>query len=488
MILKPSSATVTQTLGTVFDSSGIEAFLVGGAVRDALLERAPVDIDISVDGDALAAGQAVAARLGGRVVFLDEAKGLARVVPSKDREAGFSIIEISSMPEGGITADLERRDFTIDAIAMPLGLPERPVIDLFGGRADLDAGLIRALSPSVFQADPARLIRAPRLAAQLGFAIAEETAGQIRRDAHLVAATAQERVRDELMKLMVEPGASVWLRLLDDLEILCRVIPELAEAKGVTQPKEHYWDVFLHQIETAGQVEQITGRDPSPSNPVAEAAPRFDGIDGYFSEPISDGHSRLALLKFAALLHDVAKPATKTIESSGRIRFLGHHKKGAAAAEKVMRRLRFSNRATELVRLMVENHLRPGQMASPRGPATDRAIFRYFRDLDGAAIDTLYLNLADYLAARGPLLDIDDWSGHCRFVGHILREGLEGKAPESLPKLISGHDIMEAFSLNPGQQIGALLAHVTEAQAEGAVSTRDEALALVRANLDHGTS
>ena len=461
-------------------------FLVGGVVRDALLARSTGDVDLAVGGDASALGRDLAGHLGGQLVSLDEARNLVRIVVRGRSDRAASIVDIGSMPEGGITSDLARRDFTIDAIATPLCGSDLAIIDPFGGRSDLDARLIRAVAPSVFQADPARLVRGPRLAAQLGFDFVEETARQIRTDADLVTMVAPERVRDELLKLMAEPGVAASLRLLDDLGLLCRIIPELADSRGVTQPKEHYWDVFRHQIETAGKIELIVGRGASSADAVLEAVPGFGGEDGHFGEVVSDGHTRLTLLKLAGLLHDVAKPATKTVEPSGRIRFLGHHKRGAEIAEEAMRRLRFSKRGTELVRLMVENHLRPGQMAKPQELPTGRAIFRYFRDLGDATIDTLYLNLADYLAARGPLLDHEDWSRHCRVVEHVMSEGLHGKAPETLPNLIDGHDIMITFSLSPGPQIGTLLAQVEEAQAEDEISTREEALELVRVNMEPG--
>ena len=468
-----------------FLAKGTKAFLVGGGVRDALLGRLTKDIDLAVDGNAFVVAGDLAASLGGHVVPLDEARNLVRVViPERPGWAGSSI-DVSSMPEGGIEADLAARDFTIDAMGVALSDGEFRVIDPFGGRADLDKRVIRAVTATALRTDPARLVRGPRLAAQLRFRIAEETADRIRTLACLATTVAPERLRDELLKLLAEPNAASSLRLADELGLLCRIVPELKESKGVTQPKEHYWDVFTHQIETVGNVELVVG-DTAPSDPVVGEVPRFDTMARHFAETVSDGHTRLTLLKFAGLLHDVAKPATRTVEASGRIRFLGHHKTGADVAEGIARRLRFSRRGTEIARLMVQNHLRPGQMAGQSELPSGKAIFRYFRDVGDAAIDTLYLNLADYLAARGPLLEHDDWSEHCRIVGHVLHEGLEGKAPETLPKLISGHDIIGVFALEPGRQIGVLLARVNEAHAEGEITNKEEALKLVAANLCAG--
>jgi poly(A) polymerase len=482
-----------ETLGQFFASHGVEAYLVGGTVRDALLGRSTsdIDIDIAMRADSNMIGRDLASALRGRLVPLDESRDMVRVVVRSDD--GVCFVDLSSMPNG-IREDLGRRDFTLDAMALSMadaaaGRPwHNNVIDPYGGLSDLRAGVIRAVSPSAFKQDPARLMRAPRLAARLGFEISVDTARQIRQDARLVATVAPERVRDELLKLLAEPDATASLRRLDELGLLCVVIPELAQAKGVTQPKEHYWDVFDHVVETPGRIEQVVQGRAKAGSLSLGSTPRFDSMAEYFAEEVGDGHSRLTLLKLAGLMHDIAKPATKTVESSGRIRFLGHHIDGADMAARIMKRLRFSGRAVELVRLVVRHHLRPSQMAQGGELPTGRAIYRYYRDTGRAAIDTLYLNLADYLAARGPGLRQHEWSEHCRVIDHILREGAERNGPEPPTPLINGHDIMAALCLSPGPKIGALLDLVREAQAGGEIDTREEAMELVEGNLHLGGS
>ena len=481
-------ASLIERAGELFAAKGVEAYLVGGAVRDWLLGRAFRDVDVAVAAHAESIGRDLASALGGHFVPLDEAREIVRVVVTGDEGAWF--LDLSSF-RGGIEEDLRRRDFTLDAMAVPLaeaaaGPPLKGVIDPHGGLADLRAGVIRAVAPSVFASDPARLMRAPRLAAQLGFKIAEDTVRRIQRDAYLVARVAPERIRDELLKLLAAPGATASLRCMDSLGLLLQVIPELAEAKGVTQPKEHHWDVFNHLVETASQVEMVAQAQGDDNGSVVGMVPRFESMNEHFAAQISDGHSRLTLLKLAGLLHDIAKPATRTVETTGRIRFLGHHVEGAEMAERILRRLRVGGRGVELVRLMVQHHLRPSQMAQKNELPTGKAIYRYFRDTGDAAIDTLYLNMADYLAARGPQLTEQEWREHCATIGHILREGLEQKAPLSLPTLLDGHDIMQTFSLSPGPKVGQLLGLVEEAWAGGEITTKEEALELVKANLEPG--
>ena len=481
---------LVKTLGEFFASQGVSAYLVGGVVRDALLGRQTWDVDLAVDGETGDLGAGLARLLGGRSILLDEARGIVRVVVS--REGWAETIDLTSAPDG-IAADLSRRDFTLDAMAVPLSKPwvemERiEVVDPYGGAEAARSGVIRAISASAFEDDPARLLRGPRLAAQLRFALAEETAELIRSQAHLVTQVAPERVREEMLKLLAEPSASLSLRLLDDLGLLCLVIPELEEARGVAQPPEHHWDVLEHCIETAGQVETLFGSQEASGADglVHEFLPPFEDAEAYFSEEVSDGHSRMTLLKLAGLLHDVAKPATKTVESSGRMRFLGHHHQGSEMAVETLSRLRLSRRGVELVGRMVEHHLRPRQMAQKGELPSQRAVYRYYRDLGDAAVDTLYLNMADYLAARGPLLGREEWAEHCRIVGHILRGGSAQTPPEGPHRLIDGRDIMQAFSMEPGPRIGTLLEVVREAQASGEITSKEEALELVKSKLSAG--
>jgi poly(A) polymerase len=187
-------------------------------------------------------------------------------------------------------------------------------------------------------------------------------------------------------------------------------------------------------------------------------------------------------LKLAALLHDIAKPATKTIEQSGKMRFLGHAKEGAGMAIPIMERFKFSNREIKMVQLMIEHHLRPGYLLSEDMPSR-RAIYKYFRDTAEVGIDTLFLGLADHLAARGPTLNLDEWRKHAGTTSYILSKWFEEQSTVLPPKLIDGHILMERFGLASGPRIGELLEMVREAQASGEINTAEEALDFVAKRL-----
>jgi poly(A) polymerase len=185
----------------------------------------------------------------------------------------------------------------------------------------------------------------------------------------------------------------------------------------------------------------------------------------------------------AALLHDIAKPATKTIEPSGKMRFLGHAKDGAKMAIPIMERLRFSSRETKMVQLMIEHHLRPGYLLTGEMP-TRRAIYKYFRDTADVGIDTLFLGLADHLAARGPTLDPDQWRKHTETTAQMLSKWFEEQETIMPPRLLDGHTLIDRFGLTPGPRIGELLEMVREAQAADEIKTTEEALDFVRKHLE----
>jgi len=474
-----------ERVSNFLSSRGVKFYLVGGWVRDVLLGRPSYDIDLAIKDTAEVLASEFAREFGGKFVLLDEVNQVARVVfPKQGVYLDFATFHDS------IEEDLARRDFTVNAIALRYedflaarrsgqGAEFR-LIDPFEGQQDLQRRLIRAVRPTIFREDPGRLLRAIRLAAELDFEVEENTRRLIQQDRELIRLTAAERIHEELMKLLETPNSARWLYELDHLGLLLLLFPELQEGKGVEQPPEHAFDVFEHQLQTVTAVERLL-RSLKQADGLLEDFPLASRFKDYFEERIS-GHPRLVLLKLAALLHDVAKPRTKTLEN-GRIRFLGHAKEGARLASAMLERLRFSSRERKLVCQLITHHLRPGQLANLDEPPTHRAIYRYFRDLGEVAIDTLFLSLADHLATRGPQLDPKGWRKHLSGTQYLVARRLEEESRVLPPKLISGYDLMAQFGLQPGPQIGKLLELVREAQAEGKVKTKEEALELVRKEL-----
>jgi len=490
---------------------GRHGYIVGGFIRDWLLVRKTNDIDIAVSGPAIITAHEVAKEIGGNFVLLDEVNDIARVIVIEDEQQSQEFqgaewhFDFSSF-SGDIEADLGRRDFTINAMAIELSQfvtastenkdpqklatflaekqPQLKLIDPFYGEEDLRNKIVRGVSEQIFEDDPARLLRAVRLAAELDFTIAPETESLIRHYSQAITEVSGERVREELLHLLTLPQAAYHLRYLDKLGLLLALIPELAESKGVEQPTVHFWDVFDHSLQTVAMIEFLMRESDWEygNEGMLTTAPWSDMIDRHLSQEVSSGSNRKVLLKLAGLFHDIAKPMTKSIDDTGRARFLGHTTQGAAMTANILERLRFSNREIRLVESLIYHHLRPAQMANEELPS-QRAIYRYFRDTDDAGIDILLLALADYLASRGPLASMEEWERHCQVINYILAEH-DKQQTKILPvKLIDGHDLIDIFGLTPGPLIGELLATVNEAHATGELSTREEALAFVRRKL-----
>ncbi|MGB8706442.1 MAG: HD domain-containing protein [Dehalococcoidia bacterium] len=471
-------------VSTILSQRNCPAYIVGGFVRDWLLDRKTADIDIAVEGDALNIAQEVARAIDGKYVLLDETNKVARVVVTNEHQWHLDFTSFLK----DIHDDLARRDFTIDAMAVELQRlisGSSQLIDPFSGKSDLKKKLVRAVSQGIFAEDAARLLRGVRLAAELGLKIAPGTESLIRKDCQLAKLVPGERLREELVRLLALPGSAASIRYLDKLGLLTAIIPELEELKGAKQPKEHHWDVFNHSVETISTAEFLLreskwkyGKDD-----LLTVTPWSEEINGHFDEEVSSGSNRRLLLKLGALMHDIAKPATKTVDETGRTRFLGHAKEGAATAAAILEKLRFSSREIRLVENLVCHHLRPAQMAND-GMPTSRAIYRYFRDTEGAGIDILFLALADYLATHGPKLDIEEWKQHNLLISFILAAHSNQETKVLPVKLIDGHDLMDIFGLRPGRLLGELLTEVREAQAAQELNTREEALELVRKELE----
>ncbi len=449
---------------------GEDAYIVGGAVRDLLLSRQTVeDLDLTVPSGALVLAAVLADRLGGAFVALDEERGAGRIVV-KDGAREHQV-DVTDFRAPTLEADLRARDFTVNAIAVPVVPLVRDgtagLTDPAGGLADLARRRLRLAGPGVLEADPLRALRGVRLVVELGFTLDAETRRAVRRAAPGLRAVAPERVREEIVRLLGLPRASRGLRELDRLGLLETLVPEIGPMKAASQPTPHRFSVWEHSLKTVEAAESLLER-------LASLTPYAEELATHVAEPLGDGLTRRHLLKLAALFHDIAKPQTRQV-IDGRIRFIGHDLEGAALARTIGRRLRLSGRAVEALERLVRHHLRPmhlGQVAE----VTRRARYRFFRDLGGEARDLLLLALADAAAVRGDS-PLAVWRGPAgRLVADLLSGWREDRIQAAAPPLVRGEDVMAAFDLPPGPEVGRLLALAREAQDLGQVSTREEAL------------
>jgi len=497
-------AETLRELATFFAGRGVRAWLVGGAARDIARGSPPSDLDVAADGDGLALARAIADSLGGAFVPLDDERDTGRAV-LLDRDPSL-VVDIARLRAPTVEADLALRDFSVNALALPLtpealatlaaddGAGDRrppPFIDPTGGLADLTAGRLRPCGPTSLSDDPARAVRAARLAATLGLRPAPGLAAAVRAVAPALAGVAAERVRDELLKLLDSAAAARWLAFLAECDVLTRIFPELADSRDFEPPGMFYRDLLEHQLETVAALEWLVdaGRwaavDVEALPAAVRARPtltrRLPFPERYaelLAEPRSAGHRRAGLLKLAGLLHDIGKPATAARQPDGSISFYGHQDVGAEMVAGIARRLRIARADGAYLSLVVREHMRPGQLRTSE-VITGRAVARFFRDLGDAGPDVLLHELADHMATRGPGTRAESWEAHIAWIAEML-DAHWGAPPERFVPLLRGDDLIRELGLAPGPRLGALLREVAEAQAAGEVTTRDEALALAR--------
>lgn len=448
----------------------LQVYLVGGTVRELLLGRQSPDLDLAVSARTLELGRDLAAALSGTFVLLDEAERTARIVWQGE------ILDLAEFRAPSLEADLKGRDFSVNAMALDLeavlGRAPLNLIDPWGGLQDLSRGLLQMVAPENFRDDPLRLLRAYRFAATHGFQVTPETAAAMRRYVPEFSRVAGERVHQELFLLLGSPRAGQVLKEMDRMGLLLQVFPDLADMKGAAQDGYHHLDVFEHSLEAVARLEEVL------------AAP-----DRYFGEMAAEvgreerRPSRAALLKLAALFHDAGKPQVQERRSQpDRYTFYYHEKVGIEIFTAMAGRLRFSQAEIKAVTTLIRLHMRPFLLlpAFRERELSFRALGRLVRAARGDLAGLFALAMADSLAGQGPqkpadaeavLADLADEA--YRF----LKETLEPQ--EALPKLVNGHDLIR-LGLKPGPRFRQLLTAVEEAQWEGMVSTREEALELVR--------
>lgn len=466
-------------------------WLVGGAVRDAMLSRAGHDLDFAVHGDGLAVARRVAEALQATFYPLDAERGTGRVILKETTEQPTIILDFAELRGADIYADLAARDFTLNAMAVPLAATET-LLDPLRGAADLRAKLIRACAPDSITADPVRGIRAVRQAAQFNFKIEKETRAAIKASAAEIANVSAERVRDELVRCVGGPQPAATLRALDWLGLLEIILPELAALKGVTQSLPHTMDVWEHTLTVVARLADVIyilgpnhDMDAASDLTLGLVSVRLGRyrhkITAHLAESISSERPARWILLLAALLHDAAKPQTRTVEESGRIRFFGHEAAGAKLAADIFTRLKFSADEVKRAQTIVAHHMRP-RLLSREGEPSARAIYRFFKDTGVAGVDVILLSLADLMGKSGSYPPPQaEWAEHLAACAKMLEAYFEKRETVVAPKpLITGDDLMRELNLPPGPQIGKLLEAIREAQVEGAVVDAAGALALAR--------
>jgi putative nucleotidyltransferase with HDIG domain len=476
--------------------AGRPAWLVGGAIRDRVLGRATIDLDVVVDGDPAQAARAIARAAGRAACFaLSEEFGAWRV---SARDSSWQV-DVEPLRGGSLDADLALRDFTVNAIAEPIEGGEP--IDPLGGLADLAAGRLRMAAPRAFADDPLRVLRLVRVAVELGLAPEPETLRVAREHAQDLVRCSPERVFVELRRIVAAREALQGLELMSELGASGVVFPELEALRGVEQSRFHHADVHGHTLEVLRRTIELTefaaGQTDAPRGAPPFGPGQDDGCDAadelgaalgehraavadLLAEPLADGLTRAEALRWGALLHDAAKPLTRGVRpGDGRVTFIGHDERGAALAREVLGRLRSSERLRGHVAGLVRHHLRLGFLVHERQPLARRTVFSYLRATEPVEVDVTLLSVADRLATRGDRAH-EAIAAHLGVAEAMLGDALRWRAEGPPAPLLRGDELARELEITAGPRLGALLEQLAEAQFAGELATREQALAYAR--------
>lgn len=460
----------------------IQLYIVGGFLRDIILDREVInlDIDFALKKNAIAFARALAMKTKAGFVVLDKDKGCARIV--KKGKDGIISLDFTDFRGKDLKQDLGKRDFSINALAIDLraflssfkiaGINRYKfftghLVDHYNGLSDLRSKVIRAINSFAFDDDPLRVLRAFSLSCILKFKIEPRTLELAKKKRNRLRSVSFERIRDELFKILSNSKSYEYLVQLDRYGILELIMPEIKAMRRLNQGPYHHLDTWKHTLETIRQLDRVI-----------RSFSRNPDIKQYLEEEISSGRYRRELIRLGGLLHDIGKPKTLRIEE-GKVKFYGHERVGADILDEVARRIKLSNTEITTLKKMILNHLRPGYLAD--NPfLTQRAKFRFFSSAASEAVSVLLISLADQRATRGNLTTPESRQKHERIVRRLIKDYFK-KLKEKKPKrLIDGNDLISHFKLRPSPLIGKILSEVAEAQAIGRIKNKKEALIVAK--------
>lgn len=444
---------VLKRIGRIADENGYEVYVVGGYVRDYLLNRPRTDIDCTVVGDSIAFAKLIADRFNTKAVIYERFR--TALVPIGDFSCEFvgtrkeKYLKNSRKPvvtEGTLEDDLRRRDFTVNAMAASINREKfGKIIDVFDGRADLDRKLLRTpLDPEVtFSDDPLRMMRSARFAAQLGFNIEDKTFRGVRKMADRIEIISQERITDEFLKMLQAPQPGIGLMILFSTGILEKIFPELHRLAGIEIVQEGsreygHKDVFRHTLKVLDNVAAVS-----------------DNL----------------WLRFAALMHDIAKPKTKRFNEGQGWTFHGHEELGARLMKKIFRRMRLPMDKLGYVEKLVRMHQRP--MALVDEEVTDSAVRRLAFQAGDALEDLFVLCKAD-ITTKNPNLS-EKYLNNYRRVAEKVIDVQEKDKLREFQSPVRGEEIMELCGLNPSPAVGLIKTAIEEAILDGIIPNDYEA-------------
>ena len=467
-------------------------FLVGGAVRDALLGKTSHDLDFVVEGDALTSARKLANHINGAFYILDSSRNYARVI-GHDEEGIRTIFDFAPLYQNDIHADLQSRDFTINAIAWEISLKNEDLIDPLHGIKDLEKSILRPCSDHSFIADPVRMIRAARFAVEYKMEVSESVRDQVHASLSKLAEVSEERKRDELFKIFENHNVADALEILHDLNVLELVFPEVQKLVDFQQGNPHQFDGWTHTLQAVRYCEAMlnyidTGEKNEQLLPWMEDIYRL--LDGYSNDfkqtlhvSITVERTLRSLILFAAFYHDVGKPLDIGEKVGNRVRYSHHSELGAEAAESRVKRMALSKSEIQWLECFISTHMLLHDLNTTASEAEQRIfLYHFYRAAQQASPFVVLFSLADLLATYDDTMKNERWQMgliRCeKVLNGWFRQYNSLAAPEPF---LNGQELQTEFKLKPGKRLGTLLDDLREAQASGEVTSKQQACEWVSA-------
>ncbi|MGE5123990.1 MAG: CCA tRNA nucleotidyltransferase [Acidobacteriaceae bacterium] len=467
-------------------------YLVGGAIRDALLDRPGYDLDFVTGGEAMEIARMVANEIGAAYFPLDKQRKIARLVfnPKKDAKKLVNTwrrIDFSKFQGKDLQNDLQSRDFTINAMAVEVHHLQT-LLDPLGGAEDLISRRLRTCSGRSFLDDPVRILRAVRFSVDLELKILPDSKLLLKQAVRHLPEVSAERLRDELFRILAQKHPSTSLHLLDRLGALEHILPEVSLLKGVQQGAPHVLDAWGHTLAVVSRMEDLFEvlaaefDSEKASNLVMGMAALQLGrfrmqLKEHLEVCLNPERPHRAILYLAGLYHDAGKPKARATDEAGKISFIDHEQIGSRMVEKRGQALRLSNLEIDRLKTIVSHHMRPARLSHSAAKPGRKQIYRFFRDTGAAGIDICLISLADLLATYGAALPQDRWVKQLEVVRELFQVWWEDQEAGIFPSpLINGDELMKELNIAAGPEVGYLLEAIREAQVAGEIHTREEAI------------
>ncbi len=483
--------TILKKIVDIAQREKVQLYMVGGCLRSLIPgkrygnenKEKILDIDLIVEGGGVGSfAEKASGELEGTFVNLDKEEGVFRIVVKVKKVEALSeetlCIDLTGLRGKSIVEDLAERDFTLNSFALDLRdylhstRWREKIIDPFKGLTDLQEGIIRTVSTDVFSKDPLRLLRAVRLCAQLNFTLEEGTRKGIISHRSLIKNSSGERIRDELWRILETDNSYQGIILMEEeLGLLTELFPEVKEMRDTQQNYYHGEDVWNHCMRTYQDLEDYINKPPFTSEITSKLKDQLE-------EDIVPRRTRKQLLKFFALFHDVGKTKTKKTLDTGRIVFHRHESEGVSYIANYGGFLKLSSAEIRALNKFMKLHLRPLMLHVGKnvGP---KAFYRFFKKSGKESVEILLHSMADFTAKREARGRTEEVKVYEEFIQDTFNKYYFKKDIfVSPPALVNGNDIIKALKIKPSPGVGYLLEKISEAQVEGKVRDRKEALSL----------